>query len=108
MLRIGLIAFSPEVMVNFVLPHIIELEEERGNMCIEKNKNRLVFKDDSIYTPIYKQENISGLRLDQLFICDDYRWLVYCEQHDLIAQTKIIFDKSPVPYDYIVQELKIE
>jgi len=103
MLRIGVVAYSEKIARSHVLKTLHELEG--GGTCY----GRYMFKaNDGTEYRILNNHNMLGLFLDQLFIIDDERWLVYDRQCETIEIAKQTLRKSSVPEDYQIIEICLD
>ena len=98
-LYIGIIAYNSKCAKQ-ALRIIRDSNEEQVKNC-ELRRGILVFADGTVFRII--SENDKGAKIDQLIVCDDYRWNVFLEQHDLIEMAKIRMMLSCVPDEYKLQ-----
>lgn len=106
-LSIGLIAYSSQITKDIIIPSLRDLEKRRQEKMASMSPDNLKIEDDTQYIMLYDIRKTRGLRIDQLLICDDSRWLIRDKQRKLINNAKTLLTRSCLPEEFRVLELEI-
>ena len=102
-LYIGIIAYNSKCAKQAL--RIIRDNNEEYVKNFDIQRGILMFTDGTIFEII--SENDYGSKIDQLIVCDDARWNVLTEKHDLIEIAKLHMMLSCVPDEYRIQRYEV-
>lgn len=101
-LKIGLIAYN-RVQSELAIKDFIKNNEDQIDSF---TKNKVMLKDGTTIHVLNDMNDLRGYRLDQLMLCDDYRWDINYHRDSFImaALQLAIYPRSCVPNDFIIME----
>lgn len=105
MLQIGLIGYNRQfILVNLhkILDRIDPQEE-----IIYRSDSKIITKT-AVYFILDRLTSIHGLRLDQIFICTDWKKRVYELHKKEVDHLLLAVHSSCVPVEFQVQEIILE